>query len=76
MNDKAPIDFGPKQGIPVCPLHDKRDTEFAEIKGDTHAAAQRSLAALVVSAAGFAATLALLFLHFFPHAPAGLSFIP
>jgi hypothetical protein len=76
VNDKEPIDFGPKQGIPVCPLHDKRDAEFSQIKGDTHAAAQRSLAALVVSSMGLAVVLALLFLHFFPNAPMGISLIP
>lgn len=76
MNDKEPIDFGPKQGIPVCPLHDKRDAEFSQIKGDTHASAQRSLAALVVSSVGLAAVLALLFLQVFPNAPRFLSLVP
>jgi hypothetical protein len=76
MNDKTPINYGPSQGIQVCPLHDKRDVEFSQIRGDTHAAAQRSLAALVVSSMGLAVVLALLFLHFFPTIPAGISLIP
>ena len=73
--DKDDIDFG--EGVfPVCKYHKKRDQKLRLFQVQYETLVNRVTASVVLAALGFACSLLLVVLHFWPHAAAGLSFIP
>jgi hypothetical protein len=73
--DKDDIDFGEGM-LPVCVYHKKRDIKIRTIRAQYESLIAKVNAAVVLSALGFCCSLLLVVLHFWPHAAAGLSFIP
>lgn len=63
-------------GIPVCPLHDKRDIEAAQFRADIRITKFRVTMSLWVSSVGLALIVAIFVLHFIPQAPIGFAIFP
>jgi hypothetical protein len=75
-DDKDDIDTGASQGIPVCPLHIKRDIEYAKLSASQESVKGIMKASLLVSAGTLGCTIALLVLHFLPSASQTFTLIP